>query len=237
MPDTDRSRGCSQLNTHAPKRLDEALRALPQYAPQTSAWPDIAARLRCATVDAAACASPRSPRRMRAAATLGIAAVLMLAVCAAMLIRQPSLTKPADSASANHDATQTPLRASSVHDVAKTSHAHVLFAPPPATLAAAQARSRALERWLRETRAGAAPQSAPDLAASTEIEDMIGLIDIQLDASDASDATVTLPLWQRRVALLEDLSTLRYGANALNVRNGVADNGAPMDSMRASSAF
>ena len=98
-----------------------------------------------------------------------------------------------------------------------------------------QTRSRELEKWLRDTGAASAPQSSQDLAASAEIEDMIGLVDVQLGATDSTDAAA-LPLWRRRVALLEDLSTLRYSANALSLRNGIAANDMPVNKVDAAPA-
>lgn len=73
-------------------------------------------------------------------------------------------------------------------------------------LAAAQTRSQALERWLRDTRHAASPLPSQDLVAASEIENLIGLVDVEL----ASAPVRALPLWQRRVALLEDLTALRY---------------------------
>ena len=81
-----------------------------------------------------------------------------------------------------------------------------------AQLAALQQRSQALEHWLHETARAAAPLSGQDLAAATEIEDMIGLVDVQLGAQTRND---DLPLWRHRVALLEDLTVLRYSSYSL----------------------
>jgi len=137
---------------------------------------------------------------------------------------RPHPTQISDDGDAAHTAaTETAASASSVHNAAISTNSH----EPPQTLAALQTRSRALEQWLRDTSAAAAPQSAQDLAASAEIEDMIGLVDVQLGAAAPVDVNATLALWHRRVALLEDLSTLRYSANALNLRNGIAANGTP----------
>jgi hypothetical protein len=51
--------------------------------------------------------------------------------------------------------------------------------------------------------------SGQDLAAATEIEDMIGMVDVQLGAQQSNGG---LPLWRHRVALLEDLTVLRYSS-------------------------
>ena len=58
-----------------------------------------------------------------------------------------------------------------------------------------------------------------DLAAATEIENLIGLVDVELSAPrEMPDAD----LWQRRVALLEDLSALRYSNYQLAAGGRVA---------------
>ncbi|MDE1961916.1 MAG: hypothetical protein KGH80_09980, partial [Xanthomonadaceae bacterium] len=74
-------------------------------------------------------------------------------------------------------------------------------------LAQLQQRSQALERWLRETGRDAAPLQGQDLAAAAEIENLIGLVDVELAAPRQTQAQA---LWQRRVGLLEDLAALRY---------------------------
>jgi len=75
-------------------------------------------------------------------------------------------------------------------------------------------RSQALERWIAAVSAHA-PQDGRDLMAAVEVEDLIGLVDLQLGAArNAAEAT---PLWQRRVALLEDLAAIRLGGYAVAV--------------------
>ena len=49
--------------------------------------------------------------------------------------------------------------------------------------------------------------------AAVEVEDLIGLVDVQLGAT--RDRTDALPLWRQRVALLEDLATIRGSAFAI----------------------
>ncbi len=66
--------------------------------------------------------------------------------------------------------------------------------------------SRRLETWLAAT-SQAAPRDGRNLMAVAELEDLIGLIDVQLSA--ARDADESLPLWRQRVALLEDLAAVR----------------------------
>ncbi len=49
--------------------------------------------------------------------------------------------------------------------------------------------------------------------AAVEVEDLIGLVDVQLGAT-RGDADA-LPLWRQRVALLEDLATIRVNRYAI----------------------
>lgn len=66
--------------------------------------------------------------------------------------------------------------------------------------------SRSLEQWL-----AGLPESAPrdgrSLMAAAELEDLVGLVDVQLSA--ARSESESLPLWRQRVALLEDLAAVR----------------------------
>lgn len=71
-------------------------------------------------------------------------------------------------------------------------------------LASLRQRSQTLERWISATQA---PVDGGDLMATVEIEDLIGLVDLQLGAARGdADALV---LWRQRIDLLEDLATLR----------------------------
>jgi hypothetical protein len=84
-------------------------------------------------------------------------------------------------------------------------------------------RSRALERWIAAV-AARAPQDGRDLMAAVEVEDLIGLVDVQLGgARTDSDA---LPLWRQRVALLEDLAAIRGNGVAL-AANGASEEAVP----------
>ncbi len=71
-------------------------------------------------------------------------------------------------------------------------------------LASLRQRSQTLERWISATQA---PVDGGDLMATVEIEDLIGLVDLQLGAV-RGDADA-LALWRQRIDLLEDLATLR----------------------------
>lgn len=86
-------------------------------------------------------------------------------------------------------------------------------APKPTAdeLSALHQRSQALERWIAA--ATVAPVDSRDLMAAVEVEDMIGLVDVQLGATGGD--TDALPLWRQRVALLEDLATIRVSPYAV----------------------
>jgi len=184
--------------------LPEALRALPRVAPAQSAWPQLAAELA-----AQGRARDRVSPRRRYVVPAAIAAAILLAVIAAPLLLQ--LRSPQPSALGAQPATVAQLAASSSTNAANTTNA---TNPQTATdagaqLAALQQRSQELEHWLRETNRAAAPLSGQDLAAATEIEDMIGMVDMQLGAQQSNGG---LPLWRHRVALLEDFTVLRYSS-------------------------
>ncbi|WP_440223947.1 hypothetical protein ACQQ2N_01725 [Dokdonella sp. MW10] len=67
-------------------------------------------------------------------------------------------------------------------------------------------RSRQLEQWLAVL-SEQSPHDAHTLMATAELEDLVGLVDMQLSA--ARDDAEALPLWRQRVALLEDLAVTR----------------------------
>jgi len=221
-------------NAGAPVSLGDALRALPQLSPAESTWAQMAARI--AREPGLVNAAPRTrERRSRRYAWIGIAAALVLAFSAAAILQMQTALKHAEVV-ARTTATDSGTAASYVHNAANSTNSHESSSAPPASLVYLQTRSRALEQWLCDTSAASAPQSARDLAASAEIEDMIGLLDVQLGAADAADADTVLPLWRRRVALLEDLSTLRYSANALSLDNDIAASDAPANQVNAAPA-
>ncbi len=89
----------------------------------------------------------------------------------------------------------------SAHDVPSRSDADEL-----------RERSRQLERWLAAA-GERAPQDARTLMAVAELEDLVGLVDMQLSA--ARNDAEALPLWRQRVALLEDLAVTRSVPAAL----------------------
>jgi hypothetical protein len=189
----------SDLNAPTGMKLGDALRALPLAAPERDAWPALAARL-----------TPAVSRRRRYALPLAVAAACVLAIIAATALnrslrpaRAPQIA--ATVVGANTSSTVNGANGTDAANVTNTTSTQSQEGTDM-QLTAAQMRSQALERWLRDTRFAASPLPSQDLAAATEIEDLIGMVDIEL----ASAQTSSLPLWQRRVALLEDLTTLRY---------------------------
>lgn len=82
-------------------------------------------------------------------------------------------------------------------------------------------RSQALERWIAALAANA-PQDSRDLMAAVEVEDLIGLVDLQLGA--ARNPADALPLWRQRVGLLEDLASIRVGGFAIAANDAAAGN-------------
>jgi hypothetical protein len=184
MRDHDRT-----LNTNPERSLADALRALPDAAPQPDLWPGLAQAL----------AARRKPRVWHYAIPAALAAGLAFAVLMPRGTLQHAPPEPtprettaaiAPDASATHEATPA--------SVNELDNLHQ--------------RSQTLERWIAAV-AARAPQDSHDLMAAVEVEDLIGLVDVQLGAAhDRSDA---LSLWRQRVALLEDLATIRGSAFAI----------------------
>lgn len=79
---------------------------------------------------------------------------------------------------------------------------------PDVRIATLQRSSQRMERWLRRLDRDGAPLDGAALADASEIEDQIGLVDLQLGAA-ADDPSARLRLWRQRVALLQDLAMLR----------------------------
>ncbi|MBO9664866.1 hypothetical protein [Dokdonella sp.] len=165
--------------TSAPS-LADALRALPQAAPQPDLWPDLAQAL---------AARRRRPWRRYALPAALAAGIAMLALAPLSTTTLPPAVPTQTAATTKAD---TPPTAD-------------------AELAALHQRSQALERWIAS--ATVAPLDSRDLMAAVEVEDMIGLVDVQLGAT-RGDADA-LPLWRQRVTLLEDLATIRANRYAI----------------------
>jgi len=198
------------------KALPEALRSLPQVAPEQSAWPQLAAQLAAQGIARNAAAVP-ARRKRRWAVPAALAAGIVLAAAAWPLLRRPDPAAGAPVATTTPAAASIRTNAANLANVTSTQSATDARSAD-AQLASLQQHSQALEHWLHETGRAAAPLSGQDLAAAAEIEDMIGLVDGQLNSAPQDSE---LPLWQRRVALLEDLTALRYSSYKL-AETGVA---------------
>jgi len=198
------------------KALPEALRSLPQVAPEQSAWPQLAAQLAAQGIARNAAAVP-ARRKRRWAVPAALAAGIVLAAAAWPLLRRPDPAAGAPVATTTPAAASIRTNAANSANVTSTQSATDARSAD-AQLASLQQHSQALEHWLHETGRAAAPLSGQDLAAAAEIEDMIGLVDGQLNSAPQDSE---LPLWQRRVALLEDLTALRYSSYKL-AETGVA---------------
>jgi hypothetical protein len=167
--------------------LAAALRALSQSAPQPDLWPELARALD----------RKRRPRAWRYLLPAALAAGVALAL---LMPRSPT-----------HDS-ETP-RVASVAATTSTPDTGNVTAPAPGDeIEQLHERSQALERWIAAI-AARAPQDSRDLMAAVEVEDLIGLVDVQLGGV-RGDADA-LPLWRRRVALLQDLASIRGSAFAV----------------------
>lgn len=194
--------------------LPEALRALPMQAPERSAWPELVAALR---------REQAPPRRRRYVLPIALAAAVVLAFVAAFALRQrASDPQPIVATVAQPAASKVENAANGTNVKNVTTSENPIDAN--AKLVALQDRSQALEHWLRETGSAATPLNGQDLAAVAEIEDMIGLVDVQLEANSHANEVA---LWRRRVALLEDLTALRYSSYTIAERGVAANTAAP----------
>jgi len=203
--------------TGAVKPLPDALRELPLQAPAQSAWPQLAAQLAAQGLVRQATGAPRSARR-RWLVPVALAAGVLLAAIAWPLLRRDA-PAPAPTVAATVAQPGASMDTNAANNANATNVQGSDAADAATRLASLQDRSQALEHWLRETQRAAAPLSGQDLAASAEIEDMIALVDGQLGAAPR-DREVAL--WRRRVALLEDLTALRYSSYRLAEKTGVA---------------
>jgi hypothetical protein len=196
------------------KSLPEALRDLPQLAPQASSWPQLAAQLREAGLAKSEPPPQRRARRWFVPAALA-AGIALAAVALPLLHHAARAPAPAVATVSTPAASISTNAANSTN---ATSTRSATGADAATELASLQQHSQALEHWLRETERVAAPLRGQDLAAAAELEDMIGLVDGQLNAAPPDSE---LPLWRCRVALLEDLTALRYSSYKL-AETGVA---------------
>jgi hypothetical protein len=164
-----------------------ALRALPQSAPQPDLWPELSRALE----------RKRRPRAWHYALPAALAAGVALA-----LLIPGSPTRDSE----------TPRVASVPPTTSGASAPNAATPSATAEIEQLHERSQTLERWIAAV-AARAPQDSRDLMAAVEVEDLIGLVDVQLGgARGEADA---LPLWRRRVALLQDLASIRGSAFAV----------------------
>jgi hypothetical protein len=189
--------GRDPLDVHPSETpLAAALRALPEHAPMPDLWPDLAKAL----------AARKRPRWRRFAIPLAAAAALAIALLVPRL--------------ATRESVQTQIASTTTPPAHVTANA----ATDADELASLHDRSRSLERWIAAVSARA-PQDGRDLMAAVEVEDLIGLVDVQLGgASGDADA---LPLWRQRVALLEDLAAIR-GNGAAFAATGAREDAVPV---------
>ena len=175
--------------------LAAALRALPESAPQPDLWPELAQAL--------------LQRRRRRVWRYVLPAAIAAGVAIALLMpRSPVREDSAPPVASNPATVSSPIATQPV---------------PAQELTQLHQRSQTLERWIAAV-AARAPQDSRDLMAAVEVEDLIGLVDVQLGGT-RGDADA-LPLWRQRVALLEDLATIRGTAFAL-AENGDAERTSP----------
>jgi len=178
--------------------LAAALRALPESAPQPDLWPELAQAL--------------LQRRRRRVWRYVLPAAIAAGIAIALLLPRSPVREDTTP-----QVVSTPTTPSSTSQSASTQSV------PAQELTQLHQRSQTLERWIAAV-AARAPQDSRDLMAAVEVEDLIGLIDVQLGGA-RGDADA-LPLWRQRVALLEDLATIRGNAFAL-AENGDAERANP----------
>lgn len=180
-----------------PDRLREALSQLPEHAPDSETWSRIHAR---------AVSRRRSRRRLRRILPLAAAASLLLALGMPVL----------------HDATspdRAPLQ-TQTHVSPPTRNPATAHTAMP-TVASLQHRSMRMEQWLSELRTHGAPLQGVALARAVDLQDRIGLVDLQLSAP--GDTPARKALWQQRVNLLQDLAMLRVSQSPVSDQRAMAE--------------
>ncbi len=188
--------------------LRENLRALPLASPSASAWPALEAALRANGI--VATSAPR--RHWRWAVPAALAAGFALALLLPRMAHTPSATSPA-----------TIARAAPAQSTPRSVDGNGVVASSGNGLDALRARSQPLETWLQRVAAGGAPLDGQNLMAAAEVEDLIGLVDVQL--SGAGDSPETAALWRQRIALLEDLGAIRTAAWGASAQGLAANDG------------
>ncbi len=187
------------VNPDRDRALAAALRALPDARPQPDLWPELARAL----------GQRRASRKWRYAIPFALAAGVALTLLVPRLATREPQAPTAPVAMDIPATTAMPSSANSARD----------------ELSGLRSHSQMLERWISAVSAHA-PQDSRDLMAAVEVEDLIGLVDVQLGATrNNADA---LPLWRQRVALLEDLATIRGSAFAIAANDDGAVRDAPL---------
>lgn len=199
MSDLPHEHGMNTPDSTTAKSLASALCGLAQVQPETSLWPTLAASL----------LQRQKPARKRWSYALPAALAASIVLLALALFWRAANT-PQDTSATHSDIALNPTPSDPKSLDAMTQ------------INALRQQSQVLEGWLSAARNS--NSSARDLLASSEIEDMIGLVDVQLAASDKQ--TDTLPLWRQRIALLQDLAALRYTGASL-AANGVSGETVP----------
>lgn len=167
--------------------LAAALRSLPAAAPPHDAWPLLAARARRAR---------RRKHGWRIAIPAALAAALVLAIVLPDWPARRAATTPATTACAGCGNAEADAEADA-----------------EATVQAWRTRSQRLQAWVHQIDDGGAPLGGVALARAAELEDQIGLVDLQLGAG--ADTATQATLWQQRVVLLEALAMVRLSPSAL----------------------
>ena len=175
--------------------IASSLRALPQVAPERSAWEEIASKLQAASA------------RNTALRTRTQGRWIVLAAAASFAIAWLGLA-------------QWNQVAAPVPHAAPTIAIHEEPAPRAdrawaAVQAALMERSGSLERWLVDSGSAQWPQDLGSASASVEIENLIANVDQRLTRSVS--VAERGQLWQRRVGLLEQLVSLQGEPLALSM--------------------
>jgi len=174
--------------------LGESLRALSPATPPRDGWARLAAEIST---------TKTSRRRYFLPLSLAATAAIAFAVALPIIRRHAAVGTPTVATAAQPDAS---IDSHGTH-ASTNQHDNPINRTEQTQLASLQARSQSLERWLRRTRAAGSPLQGQDLAAATEIENLIALVDVELTVPAQTHAVA---LWRRRVGLLEDLAVLRY---------------------------
>ncbi len=196
----------SDENSRSELTLGAALRALPMQSPNGDVWAELAAQLKPST----------RPRRARYVWPAAIAAFALLAIATLFFTMHAThIATVADTSTSSAGNATTETVNVNATNASKSTNIQ---------LVALQLRSRELEQWLHATANAATPLPGNDLAAAGEIESLIGVVDVELTAPQQHDVET---LWQRRVNLLEDLTTLRYSNYRMAETSAVSTAGQP----------